>query len=114
MIVHRGSRKRRNVVDFSVRHTLNPVLSRAVNAVQFSIEQLEERRMLTTMRGGDTFEFQDYSGIVRVHVDGPASTQVDLIGATSFPDDADINGNRFELNDLPGTTRTSDGKVIDK
>ena len=74
-------------------------------------EPLEERRLLTTIHGGDTFEFRDANmQVIRVHVAGPTTARVDLVGATmqiavpGSPEDLSdgVRDDQFPLlNDIP-------------
>ena len=100
MILHRGSRK---------------AYGRLSQATKLFIEQLESRQLLTTIHGGDVFEFADASGVInRVNAYGPASAQFDLIGATLLPDPTSPTGQSPVLNEVPGRIIRPDGTVIDQ
>ena len=82
MILHRGSRKACRLV---------------YRATKGFIEQLEPRQLLTSIHGGDIFEFIDVAGeTIRVRADGPSSAQFDLIGATPLTVDAVLVRKRWE------------------
>ena len=86
-------------------------------AARNTIEQLERRMLLTTIHGGDVFEFQDANGgtsgqIIRVKVAGNAGATIDLVGATLTPApvgsaddlrDGVADGQFPILNDIPGS-----------
>src|SRR4051794_27889428 len=82
-------------------------------------EQLEERRLLTQLAGGDTFEFVDANmQVIRVRVAGGPDVRVDLVGSTMQPavlgsaeDLSDgVQDAQFPLlNDIPGEAANDNG-----
>ena len=98
MILHRGSRKAVRLFSHATRTVFEP---------------LEERKLLTTIHGGDIFEYTDGTAAVnptaaldRVHAFGSASDQYELIGS-SF-----TNGG-FVLGDVPGLITHPDGSTTE-
>ena len=92
MILHRGSRKRMGI------------LFQPTKAI---IEQLERRQLLSTIHGGDIFEYIDATGnTIRAHAVGPASDQYDLIGSN-------FTNGQFGLNDVPGLVTHPDGTTTE-
>ena len=92
MILHRGSRKARR---------------RISSATRTFIEQLEDRRLMTQVHGGDIMEYIDARGAtIRVKVDGPSSATFDLIGSTFVP------GQGYVLNQIPADIQRPDGTII--
>ena len=89
MILHRGSRK-------AVRLCQSATW-------KFCFEELENRRLLTTIHGGDVMEFVNQAGLyTRVQATGPASAQFDLIGST-------FQNGTYVLNDIPTLIQHPDG-----
>jgi|GEM_PF-2600446 len=72
------------------------------------IEPLEPRRLLTTIHGGQSFEYQDINGnIDRITATGRNFT-AELIGAS-----VDRGTNAITLVDLPGELFTGNGPAVD-
>ena len=92
MILHRGLPTSRNLLRY---------------ATKAIIEQLEERKLLTTLVGGDTMEFQDSTQIssagnslVRIHVDGPERSRRDLLAIIRYNFDVIHSDYEFKPDEL--------------
>lgn len=69
------------------------------------IEALEPRRLLTTITGGQSFEYQDINGAVD-RVTATGNITAELIGAS-----VDRGSNKLTLIDLPGALYDTGGRV---